>query len=105
MNAPDQVPEIVAPTPTTATTEEPYESPKHFAAIFCSELQKDMPAKLRPVKKNAATIGAMEKAIASGQVTRDTATIRKGAGAEAITVYIVKDPQLEREFWPYVVVK
>lgn len=84
------------------TAPEAYESPQHFACVFVSEIEPDTKAKLRPVRKTKATIGAMQKAVENGLVEKSTATLAIGEGAKAVAAYVVKSAALEAELWPYV---
>jgi hypothetical protein len=95
----------------------PYESPRHFAVIFTSELEEGKPAKLRPIRKTKATIGTVEALLQAGAagsdvgIKKDVATLKtrsgdgKGSEPQAVAVYIVSDPKLEKELRPYQVVK
>jgi hypothetical protein len=77
---------------------EPYESPKHFAVIFTSELKENEPAVLRPIRKTKATKAVM----LSDLVAKNIATLKDST--RPIRVYIVSDSKLEAELRPYMAV-
>ncbi len=93
MNAPDTPPDV-----TPQVTVEPYESRKHFAVIFTSELDENKPAVLRQIRKTKATTAAM----LSDLVKREVARTKDKENQRPIQVYIISDAKLEAELRPYV---